>query len=67
MSATQIIHNIEEKQTVVFTRCDEMRTNVLTEGSVCPLGALTLRPRTIRPPVQFIFSLGGPIDPQRAV
>jgi hypothetical protein len=30
-------------------------------------GALTLRPRTVRPPVQFIFSLGGPIDPQRAV
>jgi hypothetical protein len=30
-------------------------------------GALTLRPRTIRPPVQFIFGLGGPIDPQRAV
>jgi hypothetical protein len=31
------------------------------------IGALMLRPPTVRPPVQFFFRLGGPIDPQRAV
>ncbi len=30
-------------------------------------GALTFSPPAFRPPVQFIFSLGVPIDPQRAV
>jgi hypothetical protein len=30
-------------------------------------GALTLRPPTFHPPVHFFFSLGVPIDPQRAV
>ncbi len=43
------------------------RMGSLAESTGGGFGALTLRPRTIRPPVQFIFSLGGPIDPQRTV
>jgi hypothetical protein len=32
-----------------------------------PAGAMTFSPPAFRPPIQFFFSLGVPIDPQRAV